>query len=191
MAKAKTETATEPSTTKPKAPAKKGQKLKTNTKKRTWKAGFDLLTPEQRRLGGDKGRAVRTGKVWAKKEAFLKTLEQHLGVITAACRAHGMEREDHYRWMKNDEVYRARVEAIGDVTLDFAESKLHKLIDNGDTAATIFYLKTKGKKRGYIEKAELDIVGQINLTWNENKTYENGPDSQTDHSAGLLGGPAD
>jgi hypothetical protein len=28
---------------------------------------------------------------------------------------------------------------------------------DGSTSATIFYLKTKGKKRGYIERSELDL----------------------------------
>ena len=28
---------------------------------------------------------------------------------------------------------------------------------DGNTSATIFYLKTKGKKRGYIERSELDL----------------------------------
>ena len=29
---------------------------------------------------------------------------------------------------------------------------------DGSTSATIFYLKTKGKKRGYIERSELDLT---------------------------------
>ena len=34
-------------------------------------------------------------------------------------------------------------------------SQLHKQIKDGSTAATIFLLKTKGKKRGYVERQEI------------------------------------
>jgi hypothetical protein len=43
------------------------------------------------------------------------------------------------------------------VALDFAESSLHKQIRNGSTPATIFFLKCKGRGRGYIEKQEIDF----------------------------------
>ena len=33
--------------------------------------------------------------------------------------------------------------------------QLHKQIKKGNTTGTIFYLKTKGKKRGYIERTEV------------------------------------
>lgn len=90
-----------------------------------------------------------------RKKAMLAALEKSLGVVTTAARQVGIERTTHYHWMNEDEEYKRAVESLDDVALDFAESKLHSLIQNEDTAATIFYLKTKGKKRGYIERQEV------------------------------------
>ena len=87
---------------------------------------------------------------------MIKALEKSLGVVTIACKEVGIERSTHYDWLKNDEEYKKAVEDLGDVALDFAESMLHKQIQEKDTTATIFYLKTKGKKRGYIERTEVD-----------------------------------
>ena len=54
-----------------------------------------------------------------------------------------------------DTLFAKQVEDIANIALDFAESQLHKQIQDGNTAATIFYLKTKGKRRGYIERQEI------------------------------------
>jgi hypothetical protein len=93
-----------------------------------------------------------------KKEAMLKALESSLGIVTTACKSVGIDRKTHYRWLNEDEEYANAVNGLTDVTLDFAESQLHKKIMEGDTTATIFFLKTKGKKRGYIERQELSGV---------------------------------
>ena len=92
------------------------------------------------------------------KKAMLEALEKSLGVVTTACKAIDISRETHYRWLREDADYKAAVESLSDVALDFAESQLHKKIMEGDTTATIFFLKTKGKKRGYIERQELSGV---------------------------------
>lgn len=91
------------------------------------------------------------------KKAMLEALEKSLGVVTTACSTVGISRETHYNWMRKDEDYRLAVKELGDVALDFAEAQLYKQIQDGNTAATIFYLKTKGKRRGYIERVEQQV----------------------------------
>jgi hypothetical protein len=91
------------------------------------------------------------------KKAMIEALEKSLGVVTAACKSVGIGRTTHYMWMDQDPQYKRAVEEISDVALDFAETHLHKQIKEGSSTSTIFYLKTKGKKRGYIERQEVDL----------------------------------
>jgi hypothetical protein len=107
------------------------------------------------------------------KKAMLEALEKCLGIVSDAVKVVGIGRTTHYAWMRDDPEYKAAVESLEDVSLDFAESKLFEKI-NGvemakegkdgeahlytlppDTTAIIFYLKTKGKKRGYVERQEI------------------------------------
>ena len=102
------------------------------------------------------------------KKAMLEALEKSLGVVTKAAKLVGIDRGTHYYWMRTDEEYKIQVEDLQDVTLDFAESQLHKQIQDGNVSATIFYLKTRGKKRGYIEGQELTInTGNDKPSWLE------------------------
>ncbi len=91
------------------------------------------------------------------KKNMIKALESSLGVVTTACKQIGIARNTHYRWLKEDEEYAEAVNDLCNVTLDFAESKLHEQIMEGNTTAIIFFLKTKGKVRGYIERSELAV----------------------------------
>ena len=93
------------------------------------------------------------------KKAMLEALEKSLGVVTSACKAVGISRETHYRWMREDSSYKESVDDLANVALDFAESQLHQQIKGGNPTATIFYLKTKGKNRGYIERQEIAHEG--------------------------------
>lgn len=105
------------------------------------------------------------------KKAMLEALEKSLGVVAVATKAIGIDRSTHYKWISRDPEYKAAVDDIQDLALDFAESKLHEMINEKDTAATIFFLKTKGKKRGYVERQELQHSGDVSINWNETKTY--------------------
>jgi hypothetical protein len=99
-----------------------------------------------------------------KKESIIAALEQSLGVVTTACKATDIPRSTFYKWLGEDKEFAKDVKDISNIALDFAESQLHKQMREGNTAATIFYLKTKGKKRGYIERQELEVDGDMNLT---------------------------
>jgi len=94
-----------------------------------------------------------------RKRMLLEALEQTLGVVTTACRKIGMERSTVYAWLKTDPAFKAKYDELQSVALDFAESKLHQRIAEGSDACTIFYLKTKGKGRGYVERTEISGGG--------------------------------
>ena len=103
-----------------------------------------------------------------KKEAMLKALESTLGVVTTACKKTDTPRSTFYKWLKEDEVFAKEVKDIENVSLDFAESKLFEQMADNNTSATIFYLKTKGRNRGYWEKQQHDLTSndepiQINI----------------------------
>ena len=99
------------------------------------------------------------------KKALVEALEKSLGVVSTACKAAGISRDTHYRWLKEDPEYKAQVEELSEVAIDFAESHLHKLIKDGNPAATIFFLKTKGKNRGYVERQEIAVAEKKPLSW--------------------------
>lgn len=97
----------------------------------------------------------------ANKEKVIQALEQSLGVVTTALNKLNLHRSTFYRWMQEDEEFAQQVKEIQDITLDFAEAQLFRQIKEGNTTATIFYLKTKGKERGYVEKQELQHSGEL------------------------------
>jgi hypothetical protein len=88
------------------------------------------------------------------KAAMLVALEKSIGVVTTAAKAVGITRECHRLWMAKDPEYFKAVSELKDVRLDFLESQAHKRVQEGSDTMIIFLLKTQGKGRGYIERAE-------------------------------------
>ena len=91
-----------------------------------------------------------------KKENLLKALEKSLGIVSTACVSIGISRTTYYKYYNEDKEFKQSVDSIGDIALDCAESQLFELIKEKNVTAIIFYLKTKGKKRGYIEKQDVN-----------------------------------
>jgi len=100
-----------------------------------------------------------------KKVAMVQALTKSLGVVKMACESVGISRQTHYNWIKEDEAYKQACHNLPEVVLDFAEHHLHKLIKEGNPAATIFFLKTKGKQRGYVERQEIEVAEKKPLRW--------------------------
>ena len=92
------------------------------------------------------------------KKKLLAALEMSLGIVTEACEKADVTRSRHYAWMNDDAEYKIAVDNIDSKFIDFAETSLKKQIKEGNTTATTFFLRTRGRKRGYNEKQEIDLT---------------------------------
>lgn len=101
-----------------------------------------------------------------RKKALLQALRKHYGLITHACEDAGVANKTYYRWLESDSEFAQAVKEIDDFVLDKVEKVAYEQMFEGyvdkygnlkkDTTMMIFHLKTKGKKRGYIEKQEIE-----------------------------------
>ncbi len=117
---------------------------------------------------GDQSRTI------AHKKAMLEALRASLGVVTPALEKAGVGRKTYYQWLQDDPEFKAETMDFEEVALDYSESRLHKLIREENPTAIIFHLKTKGKKRGYIERQEVEAMGgEMKIVFeNVSKKYE-------------------
>lgn len=99
---------------------------------------------------------AKADKIEHNKKRLLEALEKCLGVVTSACKMAGVSRTQFYKYCEDDLDFKIRVSEVQDIALDFAESKLLENIKEKKETSIIFYLKTKGKKRGYSEKLEIE-----------------------------------
>ena len=90
-------------------------------------------------------------------EDIVKVYQKKACNVSATCTALGMSRQTFYVRKNSDAELREMLDDADDAIIDFAESKLVEKIGEGDLTDTIFFLKTKGKKRGYVEKYENDV----------------------------------
>jgi len=98
-----------------------------------------------------------------KKEMLLEGLVKSLGVITSACAIANVSRTSYYSYYKDDNEFAKEVDEVSNIALDFAESKLFDLIKDKNITAIIFFLKTKGRHRGYSERIEPEKINQESM----------------------------
>lgn len=97
------------------------------------------------------------------KELFLTSIVKTMGNVSEACKQVGIHRREFYEWLSSeDEIFKTSYNDTVERSVDFVETKLMQEINDGNTTAIIFYLKTKGRDRGYIETQDLNLKGNIN-----------------------------
>jgi len=101
-----------------------------------------------------KGEATR-----GRQAAFIEAYANSRFNISVACRSIGIGRSTFYKWGKGERFRRELDDAIQG-KIDMVEAALVRNIQAGDTTAIIFFLKTIGKTRGYIE-GEKTRVGEV------------------------------
>lgn len=100
-----------------------------------------------------------------KKQEFLESLEKHNGVLKYALEDCDLTRWMVGEWERKDSVFKGAMDDVREAAIDYVERQLFAHMKRGSTAAVIFYLKTKAKHRGYVERQEVSHehlqVGQV------------------------------
>ncbi|MCQ2348959.1 MAG: hypothetical protein MJZ98_00600 [Paludibacteraceae bacterium] len=76
---------------------------------------------------------------------------------TSTALALGVGRNTVEAWRKKYPELDEMMNDVEESLIDFSETKLMEKINEGDLTAIIFHLKTKGRKRGYVERVEQEV----------------------------------
>ncbi len=79
------------------------------------------------------------------------------GFVSTAAAKLGTSRNTLHQMINKHPKLKEAVDDARALKKDHAEGKLLQAIDEGNITAIIFYLKTQGKDRGYVERVEQDL----------------------------------
>lgn len=100
-------------------------------------------------------------KLTIKQKKFIEAFEKQATNISRACKKIGIDRQTHYNWYSANSTYKRKIDEISESMIDFAESMLYKNMKDGKESSILFFLKTRGKSRGYVEKTEVEHSGEV------------------------------
>jgi hypothetical protein len=106
---------------------------------------------------------VMSKKKQATARRIIDALHESHGLICSAAAMAGVDRRTVHRYMKEFPQVAEAVEEAREKLYDAVESRLFEKIEAGDLTAIIFFLKTRCRHRGYIERQEVDMPKDITL----------------------------
>ena len=87
-------------------------------------------------------------------QQMVEAIREAEGNLSQAARLVGCSRTTVHRYVNDYATVAEAYEEANESALDIAENELMKLVKKGSIPAIIFFLKTKGKSRGYVERQE-------------------------------------
>lgn len=91
-------------------------------------------------------------------EKVAEVYEKKAGNISSTCSSLGIDRTTFNKWRQEYPKLAQMLNDVDESLIDFSESKLLEQINDGNLTAIIFHLKTKGKKRGYVESMDQNVT---------------------------------
>ena len=88
-------------------------------------------------------------------EQVIAAIKDSRGFASKAADILGVSRSTFYRYLDKYATAKQALQDTREKRHDYVENQLMKLIDSGNVASTIFYLKTQCKSRGYVERQEV------------------------------------
>ena len=85
----------------------------------------------------------------------IQKIDEMSGNLTMVSRAFNVSRPTMYKFVHGHPRVADALDAAREKMIDNVESALYNQALSGNTVAMIFFLKTQGKKRGYIERQEI------------------------------------
>ena len=89
------------------------------------------------------------------KEDTIKTYKKKGCNISATCTAVNISRQTFHRWVKTDQEFADFIYEGKEAIIDNVESRLLSAVNDDKLDAIKFFLRTIGKKRGYVERSEI------------------------------------
>jgi hypothetical protein len=92
------------------------------------------------------------------EEQLLHAIDGCAGIITTVAKELKCDRRTAQKYIDACPAAKNAMEDEMNKVLDMAESAVYVAARNGDTAAAKFILSTRGKKRGWTERQEIDFT---------------------------------